>query len=141
MCRRLAVQASALTLAFSSALFESQMKACTRPAHRGTRTLAALHATAGLWRAPTNVYTPIAVFDGLGNADGLPAPLQILTESAPNPVDAPFSSFPAEIIAGNCKTAANQPSSTSLLLRGELEEVQMLDAWGEDDIDVGKVAS
>ena len=67
------------------------MKACTRPAHRGTRTLAALHATAGLWRAPTNVYTPIAVFAGLGNADGLPAPLQILTESAPNPaVDALF---------------------------------------------------
>ena len=68
--------------------------------------MAALHATAGLWRAPTNVYTPIAVFAGLANADGLPAPLQMLTESAPNPAVDTLSSFPPENIAGNCKTAA-----------------------------------
>ena len=73
------------------------------------------------------------MFAGLGNADGLPAPLQILTESAPNPaVDALFlfsRTGDGDNIAGNCKTAA------------KLVEVQMLDAWGEDDIDVGKVAS
>ena len=42
------------------------------------------------------------------------------------------------------KRLQNQPSSEFLHLApppGELEEVQMLDAWGEDDIDVGKVAS
>ena len=117
------------------------MKACTRPAHRGTRTSAALHATAGLWRAPTNVYTPIAVFAGLGNADGLPAPLQMLAESAPNPAVDALSLFPPRTLRETAKRLHNRPSSTSLLLRGELEEVQMLDAWGEDDIDVGKVAS
>ena len=118
------------------------MKACTRPAHRGTRTSAALHATAGLWRAPTNVYTPIAVFAGLGNADGLPAPLQILTEScSESSCGRPFHLFPPRTLRETAKRLQAFPSSTSPLLRGELEEVQMLDAWGEDDIDVGKVAS
>ena len=122
------------------------MKACTRPAHRGTRTLAALPATAGLWSCShKRIHTDCSVrragqrrWPPRASANSY----RVCSESC---CRRPFPLFPpygdGDNIAGNCKTAAKSAFLHLPPPPGELEEVQMLDAWGEDDIDVGKVAS